>query len=98
MRAPLAGLLILAACLTAPAAQAFRCGTELVQKGDRKFDVIEKCGEPDFRESHAGGYLPGVGPVNVTEIWYYDQGPCRAYTDFPPRASARHRDGQPRLQ
>lgn len=77
MRAPLAGLLILATCLTAPAAQAFRCGNELVQKGDRKFDVVEKCGEPDFRESHAGGYLPGVGPVNITETWYYDEGPSR---------------------
>lgn len=73
-----AGLVIaLAAMVAAPSAHAFRCGTELVQEGDRKFDVIEKCGEPDFRDRRAGTWLRGFGPVGVTETWYYNRGPSR---------------------
>ena len=30
---------------------AFRCGTELVNEGDTKFEVSHKCGEPDYVES-----------------------------------------------
>lgn len=26
-----------------------RCGTRIVSRGDRKFDVLAKCGEPTFR-------------------------------------------------
>lgn len=74
----LARLLILAAGLAAVVpAHAFRCGNELVQTGDRKYHVVEKCGEPDFRDHHAGLLVPGVGPVDVTEIWYYNPGPNR---------------------
>lgn len=57
-----------------PPAQAFRCGTDLVHPGDRPHDVVLKCGEPDFRERHAGTYIPGAGPVGGTEIWYYNPG------------------------
>jgi len=73
-----AGLLIaLAALLAAPSAHAFRCGTELVQEGDRKFDVVEKCGEPDFRDRRSGAWLQGFGPVGFTETCYYNRGPSR---------------------
>jgi len=64
-----------AALLIAMPVQAFRCGNELVSEGDRKYDVISKCGEPDFRDSHAKAYLEGIGPVDVVERWYYDPGP-----------------------
>jgi hypothetical protein len=30
---------------------AFRCGTELVSEGDTKFEVLHKCGDPDYVES-----------------------------------------------
>ncbi|CAG7856606.1 hypothetical protein MCAMS1_01160 [biofilm metagenome] len=33
-------------------ALALRCGHELVSEGDYKDDVIEKCGEPDYVDSH----------------------------------------------
>lgn len=75
-RTALVGGLLLALCLAQPA-QAFRCGTQLVQEGDRKHEVLEKCGEPDFRDRQPGVLLPGVGPVNVTETWYYNPGPHR---------------------
>lgn len=74
----LARLLVLMVCLgVAAPAVAFRCGTDLIQEGDRKYDVIENCGEPDFRDRHAGAYLEGIGPVDITETWYYNQGPSR---------------------
>jgi hypothetical protein len=33
------------------AASAFRCGTKLVSEGDSKYEVVHKCGEPDYVES-----------------------------------------------
>lgn len=74
----LAGALITATCLAATSpVHAFRCGGKLVQEGDGKYDVVEKCGEPDFRDSHAGVFLPGIGPIDATETWYYNPGPHR---------------------
>jgi len=31
-------------------AQAFRCGRQLVQVGDHKTDVLEKCGDPEWTD------------------------------------------------
>ena len=36
--------------LTVLPAQAMRCGTRLVQEGDTKLEVLNKCGEPTFSE------------------------------------------------
>jgi hypothetical protein len=33
------------------ASLAFRCGTRLVSEGDSKYEVVQKCGEPDYVES-----------------------------------------------
>jgi hypothetical protein len=30
---------------------AFRCGTKLVSEGDSKYEVVYKCGEPDYVEA-----------------------------------------------
>jgi hypothetical protein len=30
---------------------AFRCGTRLVSEGDSKYEVLHKCGDPDYVES-----------------------------------------------
>lgn len=47
------GLLTILFCLLLPdISYALRCGRELVQIGDRKYDVIEKCGEPESVERH----------------------------------------------
>jgi len=70
-------VILLAVSGVALPAHAFRCGNELVLEGDREYDVLSKCGEPDFRESHAGAYLDGIGPIDVTETWYYNPGPTR---------------------
>lgn len=69
------GVLVLGIGLTlAFPAHGFRCGNELVLEGDRKYDVLDKCGEPDFQERHAGAYLEGIGAVGITETWYYNPG------------------------
>ena len=67
-------ILAVGLCLSTAPAHAFRCGNELVLEGDRKYDVLRKCGEPDFRERGAAGYLGGLGPIGVTETWYYNPG------------------------
>jgi len=70
------GLLLLVASLAAPVAQAeLRCGGNLVTKGDRAYDVLALCGEPDDREEIAGAYLPGIGILSAEQRWYYNRGP-----------------------
>ncbi|WP_424362263.1 DUF2845 domain-containing protein [Methylocystis parvus] len=46
----LLGLLICAA--SAGPAFALRCGTSLVIEGQSKFDVLQRCGEPAYTDSH----------------------------------------------
>lgn len=56
-------LLLAALLLPPPAAFAqapMRCGTELVEIGDTKAQVLQACGEPDYVD----GYR-----------WYYEMGP-----------------------
>ncbi len=33
-------------------ADSFSCAGGIVSTGDRSFDVLAKCGQPDFRDSH----------------------------------------------
>ncbi len=44
-------LIILIILATTGPSFAFRCGNSLVNKGDRKPEVIQKCGEPDYIDS-----------------------------------------------
>ncbi len=43
------GLILLLTLIALPG-QAMRCGNRLVQKGDTKLEVVNKCGEPTFSE------------------------------------------------
>lgn len=48
--------LVLSLAVALPAtSHAMRCGTHLVQKGDLKYEVSSKCGQPEYREST--GYI-----------------------------------------
>ncbi len=51
------GLLILAA--SPGPAHALRCGTSLVTEGQSKFEVLQRCGEPSYADSHVE-YRPGM--------------------------------------
>jgi hypothetical protein len=58
-----------------PPAWAFRCGGDLVQEGDYKFEVIDKCGNPDIEE-HVGYLLDRRGN-REREIVQWIYGPYR---------------------
>ncbi len=45
------GLILLLTLIALPG-QAMRCGNRLVQKGDTKLEVVNKCGEPTFSEGN----------------------------------------------
>ena len=52
------------------AAYGFRCGTNLVSVGDNKLQVLQKCGEPTYKELiKTDGF--------IVEKWYYDCGSLR---------------------
>lgn len=48
--------------------EAMRCGSSLVVPGDTKYDVLRKCGEPDYIE------VVSSAIERRTEEWYYDSG------------------------
>lgn len=90
---PVQSLLLISLLLVAvPGAQAryLRCGSDLVSVGDRKFDLIQRCGEPALMESRTREravqvWDPGrrvLREVRVTvevEEWTYNFGPHRFY-------------------
>lgn len=54
-----------------------RCDNEIVDTDDRKFDVLRKCGEPDFVDRWFEGLTYGY-PFGVeVEEWYYTYAPNR---------------------
>jgi hypothetical protein len=54
-----------------------RCNNEIVDSDDRKFDVLRKCGEPDFIDRWFEGLAYGY-PFGVeVEEWYYSDAPNR---------------------
>ena len=73
-----ASCIVVAILFLAAASQAaeadFRCGNEIISVGDRKFDVLRKCGEPanvDVRQEIRSRNLGSVvlGPDNRIQIY-----------------------------
>lgn len=64
-------LLTLLATSATVQAENMRCGTALVVPGDSKLRVLDKCGEPDFRETVSGANERRV------EQWFYRSGTQR---------------------
>lgn len=58
-------------------AQTLRCDGRLVSVGDRRFDLIAACGEPDLRVPVRLELLGAVPVLPYEEIWYYNFGPHR---------------------
>jgi hypothetical protein len=77
-------VLLLGGLLLAGEARAFRCGSDLIQPGDRQIQVLAACGEPvsrygweeiqSGRFSRYGRLWDTVEKVQVEE-WVYNQGP-----------------------
>lgn len=58
-----AGLLL--CCAVAQGASQMHCGSRLVKVGDGKAEILDRCGEPDYRE-----VVSGNDEVK-REIWVY---------------------------
>ena len=79
-------LVLLMSLPMAQPAWALRCGNNLVLEGSYKFDVLQRCGEPNFQDSRTvfrSIELRSLGvttsqwvPVTVDE-WYFNFGPNR---------------------
>lgn len=68
--------------LLLPAVQAaeagsMRCDGRLVSVGDRRFDAIAACGEPDLRVPVRLEVVGSYPLFPLEEIWYYNFGPHR---------------------
>lgn len=82
-----AAVLLLSGLAIALPAHAFRCGTQLVSKGDTRSAVLAKCGEPteiDRRSVwrrpvvwlHGRPFFVGSDLVEIpVEFWIYNLGP-----------------------
>ncbi|OAI09998.1 hypothetical protein A1359_17470 [Methylomonas lenta] len=67
-------VLLLSLLLVATDALAFRCGRQLVQVGDHKLDVLEKCGEPEWADQRMGVRGSRLRhPYGALEIDQYEQ-------------------------
>jgi hypothetical protein len=66
-------------------AQAMRCGDKLVYTGDNQYNILQKCGEPQAKQSYEeiiplyneAGYQIGT-TTNIVERWIYQ----RSSADF----------------
>ena len=85
-----AALLVVSLAAIVPRAGAsetsLRCDGGIVSLGDRKLDLLSRCGQPTLEEPPAGVQIrvetPHAGPVSivrtvVVERWSYDFGPQR---------------------
>lgn len=66
-------MLLLALMSTTLLAQAetLRCGSQLVSLGDRRFEVLQKCGEPAFRDLVGYSLGPSERREYPIEEWVY---------------------------
>lgn len=74
-------LILLISCLHGCAvfADSFRCGTQLVQAGETKSEVISKCGQPESTDSFCRNeYFQGKFGIEAichpTDLWVFNRG------------------------
>jgi len=58
-------------------ADSLRCSNGLIDTGMGKYEVLQKCGKPDFVDQPKQQYIQGIGFIAVNEVWYYNRGPSR---------------------
>ncbi|TDJ36125.1 MAG: DUF2845 domain-containing protein [Gammaproteobacteria bacterium] len=77
------GVLITLLVLSFAARAAVSCGDQLAREGATRYDIINLCGEPDWRDGWYETTAFGVwSPIQVydqvfIEQWYYNRGPDR---------------------
>lgn len=64
-------LLALAGASSLAQAETLRCGSQLVSLDDRRFEVLQKCGEPAFRDLVGYSLGPNERREYQIEEWVY---------------------------
>ncbi|MDO9619375.1 MAG: DUF2845 domain-containing protein [Pseudomonas sp.] len=64
-------LLALVSASSMAQAETLRCGSQLVSLGDRRFEVLQKCGEPAFRDLVGYSLGPNERREYQIEEWVY---------------------------
>jgi hypothetical protein len=64
-------LLALAGASSLAQAETMRCGSQLVSLDDRRFEVLQKCGEPAFRDLVGYSLGPNERREYQIEEWVY---------------------------
>ena len=64
-------LLALSAAASLAQAETLRCGSQLVSLDDRRFEVLQKCGEPAFRDLVGYSLGPNERREYQIEEWVY---------------------------
>ena len=59
-------ILMLHSTAVTNASETMRCGSNLIAPGDTKYEVLRKCGEPEYIE------VVSSAIERRTEEWYYD--------------------------
>ncbi len=73
-------MLLLATLLSTTGAWAWRCGSSLIEEGDRKSEVLEDCGKPEARYSQQVAYELEIGASHrrrryqAVDYWVYIPG------------------------
>lgn len=75
LRLAVSGILLAGLLLQGAPAEALRCGSDLVDEGDLKHEVLRACGEPLSREFIGTSERPGRGSrenVLLLEEWIFE--------------------------
>jgi len=64
-------LLALTGASSLAQAETLRCGSQLVSLGDRRFEILQKCGEPAFRDLVGYSLGPNERREYQIEEWVY---------------------------
>lgn len=64
-------ILLLSCAAGSVQADSLRCGSQLVGVGDRSFEVLQKCGEPTFRDLVGYSLSPNERQEFKVEEWVY---------------------------
>jgi Protein of unknown function (DUF2845) len=85
------GLIILTLFVFSGQTYALRCGNKLVNIGDRKYDVIYKCGEPTYTDYYdqVTAYYPYY--TEQVDVWTYNFGNTRFMQELIFRNGILHR-------